>query len=433
MQEPPPVARFAGRVRRVAHTANDRVLIVGGGIVGLTIAHAALRRGLAVEILDAAPDRRSTSRGNAGQIAPGHPPIPSPAVPPRALHMLLDPRSPLSIPPRPSFSLLRWLLAFRKACKPASYEASMQTLGSLGRLSREHFDELIEDLGAASLHTTAGVADIWRTEVGEADAAVESAWMERLGFATESLSGRALRSRDPAWGPDVRGAVIHTEGFCLDPAELCDALRNRIKALGGRMRHGCVLELNRTDSLWHATLHGGQVARGTRLVISAGIWSPPLARMLGLHIDMQPAKGYHVAVNMNCPPVIAGVLRESKIAVTPMGGLTRIAGTLELSGVNFRMVPHRLAQLALGAAAFLPELTGTPTCSPWCGLRPCTADGLPIIGPIGPKAWIATGHGMMGVTLATGTAELVMQQMFGDPSPAWGLSLRPKIRHARGR
>jgi D-amino-acid dehydrogenase len=309
----------------------------------------------------------------------------------------------------------------------------MQILGELGRVSRGQFDQLLDDLGQSKPPTAAGVADLWHTAAAEADAEAETKWMERLGFATESLSGDALRARDPAWGPRVRGAVIHKDGLCLDPASLCDAIHARVIDLGGHITRGCVTDLTRRDGRWLATLHGGRCLTAPRLVIAAGTWSPPLARMLGARIALQAAKGYHVTVTLARQPIMAGVLREPKIAVTPIGGTLRLAGTLELSGINFRIVPHRLAQLARGAASFLPEVAGASIKAPWCGLRPCTANGLPIIGPIGPGAWLATGHGMMGVTLATGTASLIMQDMLGESPPAWSLSLRPKASASLGR
>jgi D-amino-acid dehydrogenase len=270
------------------------------------------------------------------------------------------------------------------------------------------------------------LADIWCTEAGERESEAETEWMNRFGFATESLDAAELRRRDPAWGHDVRGAVIHRDGMRIDPAALCDAMRSRIGSLGGVIRTGCAVEAIRPRSDgWEAVLAGGEVLAGGRLVLSAGVWSEPLARMMGVHIPMQPAKGYHRMVRMEAAPTIAAVLREPKIGTTPMGSLLRVAGTLELSGFNHRLDPGRIRQLMAGTRAFLPAISAAEPVDLWCGLRPCTARGLPVIGRGARGAWIAAGHGMMGVTLAPGTAKLIADDMLGEPVPDWSEMLRP--------
>jgi D-amino-acid dehydrogenase len=411
----------------VSSTRPDRVLIVGGGIVGLTTAHALLSRGLDVRLLDAGPDQFSPSRGNAGQIAPGHPPIPSPAVPPRALHMMLDRRSPLHIPPRPSLPLLRWLIGFRAACRPSRYQHNMEALAHLSRESRARFDSLSDELGAAAtLHPT-GLADIWRTEAGERDAADEAQWLNTLGFGTESLDGAALRARDSAWGTNVRGAVIHTDGMTVDPAALCDALRKRITSLGGTIRSHCKVDRVRPcEDGWEAIQAGHRVGTGEKLIVAAGVWSSPLARMMGVRVAMQPAKGYHRMLKISGGPTISAVLREPKVSITPMGDLLRVAGTLELSGFNHRLNRGRLDQLIAGGRSFLPRLGEGRVMDEWCGLRPCTASGLPVIGRGHHNAWVAAGHGMMGVTLAPGTAALLVADILGEPVADWAFAFHPK-------
>jgi len=415
--------------RSMPDVANERVIIVGGGIVGLTTAHSLLKRGLDVLVLDAGPDHVTPSRGNAGQIAPGHPPIPSPAVPPQALHMLLDRRSPLFIPPRPSLPLARWLLSFRLACRGSHYHHAMRILGGMSALSRDGFDALIEDLGPESTLAASGIADFWRTAKGEAEAEEETAWMDALGFATTMLTGEELRAADPVWGPDVRGAVVHKAGMTVEPAHVCDALRRSIRSLGGDLLQGrTAASLRRTGGVWNIRTVQGEVHEANTVVIAAGVWSAPLARQVGAVVHMQPAKGYHTMLTMSRPPRMAGVLREAKIAVTPLNGQVRLAGTLELSGFNHRLDRGRIRQLLRGAAVFLPEASDAHADQPWCGLRPCTASGMPVVGQAAPNAWIATGHGMMGLTLATGTASILTAAILGESTPEWSAALRPRCR-----
>ena len=412
----------------VTADTHDGVLIIGGGVIGLTIAAALQRRDVPVTILDASIGSVQASRGNAGQIAPGHPPVPSPAVPPRALSMLLDRRSPLYIPPRPSLSLARWLLAFRRACRPAQFEHTMRVLGAMSHDSRDGFDRLSEALHADDLLHAIGVTDFWRTARGQADAMEETRWMERLGFEVEHLTGEALRARDTGWSESLRGAFIHREGLTVDPAAWIDRLSAKVIADGATMCTGAtVSEIRRDTGRWDVVLADDRRQSARRIVLCAGIWTPPLARQLGLRILMEPAKGYHSMATMESPPRLAGVLRESKISITPIDGMIRVAGTLELSGINHRLIAARLDQLITGARPYLLGLRKANVQSNWCGLRPCTADGLPIIGPVpsAPDAWIATGHGMMGLTLAPATAEAIAADMLGEPSAEWTAAMRP--------
>lgn len=302
----------------------------------------------------------------------------------------------------------------------------MEALAHLSRESRVRFDAISDELGAAAtLHPT-GLADIWCTEAGERDAADETTLLNTLGFSTESLDGAALRRRDPAWGPAVRGAIIHSEGMTVDPAALCDALRARITSLGGTIRrHSKVDQVRECQDGWEAIQAGHRIGTGHKLIVAAGVWSSPLARMMGVKVAMQPAKGYHRMLKLSGSPTIAAVLREPKIGITPMGGLLRVAGTLELSGFNHRLNRARLDQLIAGGRSFLPQLGEGQVVDEWCGLRPCTASGLPVIGRGHHNAWVATGHGMMGVTLAPGTAALLVADILGEPIADWAIAFAP--------
>ena len=412
----------------VTDDCKESVVIIGGGVVGLSIAESLQSRGLAVTVLDANIGSQQASRGNAGQIAPGHPPVPSPAVPPKAISMLLNRRSPLYIPPRPSLALARWMAAFRKACKPSHYEHAMHILGAMSHDSRIGFDRLADTIGTPNLLHPAGVADFWISTEGEKEAMEETRWMETLGFEVEHLSGAALRQRDPAWSDNVLGAVMHKAGMLVDPAQWMDALRTHIETLGGTIRTmPPVTEILWSSNTWQLTTASGQRLHAERIVLCAGTWSTSLAAQLGLRLQIQPAKGYHAMVSMPSSPTVAGVLREPKIAVTPMDATVRLAGTLELSGWNHRMMDERLAQLLEGTTPFLPAARAGSIQSTWCGLRPCTADGLPVVGriPGTDRAWIATGHGMMGVTLAPATADAIAADMCGEALPHWACAIQP--------
>jgi D-amino-acid dehydrogenase len=153
---------------------------------------------------------------------------------------------------------------------------------------------------------------------------------------------------------------------------------------------------------------------GDRLGLAAGSWTSRLARDIGVRVPLQAGKGYHV--NLSGLPVRPGttsVLAETFVAVTPLDGGLRLAGTVELSGLNLRIAPHRLARLSAGARDYLRGIDEARVESTWCGLRPLTPDGLPAIGwaPRARGVFIATGHAMMGFLLGPLTGRLVSEAL----------------------
>jgi len=401
---------------------SERVIIIGGGIIGMLTARELLARGLETLVLDAGEGRGTASTGNAGIIAPGHPPIAHPGLPARALQLLLNHDSPLYIPPRPDPALLRWLLGFRRACRAEHYRNAVEILNGLSHLSLELWQELARDDSVSQHLNSVGWVEACCEEATCEDAMKDLALLHRDGFDAEFIDGDELRRRDPAFSRQVVGALTHPSDMLTDPAGLLSALRADVERLGGVVRHGC-----RIDSLLHDGRSGllgvmschGEIIEGNRAVLSAGIWSDRFARSHGLRIPMQAAKGYHVMLSMEDPPRTACVCRETMVGVNPCAGGLRLAGTLELSGINSRFIRRRLNMLRTGASRYINGIRSARATSEWNGLRPCTADGLPVIGAVpGFKgAYVATGHGMMGVTLGPVTAKIIGSLLENQPPP----------------
>ncbi|MDG2094859.1 MAG: FAD-dependent oxidoreductase [Phycisphaerales bacterium] len=400
---------------------NEHVIIIGGGIIGLLSGRELLARGRAVTILDRGDLRDSASTGNAGVISPGHAPIPTPEVAAKAIRMMLDPRSPLYIPPRPSLSLLRWLLSFRRACRPAHFRMSSEVLDRFSKLSRERFEPLIEECPKALEPT--GFADIALTPQGRDHLDHEAERLTKSGFNVEFRTGDELRREDPSWSDDVIGGLVQHDGIVARPDDLIRHLAQRFEADGGILRTNATVENVHLEGgcFESIELADGERIQGGTLLVTAGIWSSGLARDLNIRIPMQAAKGYHVMIEMENPPRMASVLSEACIVVNPMGNQVRLAGTLELSGINDRMVQRRLDMLPAAADRYIHGVRKARRHSEWNGLRPCTADGLPVIGPVPEtgNAYLATGHAMMGVTLGPGTSQLIADCIDGQPLPDW--------------
>ncbi|MCH2132114.1 MAG: FAD-dependent oxidoreductase [Phycisphaerales bacterium] len=400
---------------------SDRIIIIGGGIIGLLSGRELLRRGHEVTLLDAGDLRGSASTGNAGVISPGHPPIPTPAAAAQAFKLLLNRRSPLYIPPRPSLPLLRWLLEFRRACRPDHFQMVSAVLDRFSKRSRELFDPLVAEVPGAL--DACGFSEVVRSEDGRQHLREEHERLERFGFNVELKDGDTWRAGDAGWDGGILEALVHHEGIVARPDDLVLHLADRFTAEGGTLRTGSPVSRvdRRGDRAESVCLETGERVEGDIVLIAAGIWSSALGRDLGLRVPMQAAKGYHLMMEMAEPPQAAALLSEACVVVNPMGTQVRLAGTLELSGINTRMVRRRLDMLPQAARTYLPGLSAASPRSEWNGLRPCTADGLPVIGPIPglANAFMATGHAMMGVTLGPGTAELIADCIDGRALPEW--------------
>lgn len=403
----------------------DRTVIVGGGIIGICAAYFLARRGAPVTLFDDGHVRDSASTGNAGLISLGHPPIPRPGMAASAMKWMLDPGSPLYVPPRLDLTLARWLWQFHRACRRSHYARSMQVLGAHGKPAGECIAQLIADESIDCGYAPVGQLEVFGTARGLARGREAAAGFREHGYRTSMLSGNELREREPAFAPSVLGAAHYEDNAFASPGTFVAAMLEAARARGAELRTDtAVRRLTVRDGRCTGveTMDEERVEAGTT-ILAAGIWSTELARAAGVLIPMQPAKGYHVELTGGPALASAGVLTEVFVACTPMDGRLRLAGTLELSGINDRIVAKRVDMLLAGARRYLEGIDAATIGPPWCGLRPCTADGLPIIGwtsRVG-RLFVATGHAMMGFTLGP-LAGRVASECILDGAPSVDLA-----------
>jgi D-amino-acid dehydrogenase len=399
------------------------VIVIGAGIVGVSTAYELARRGARVTLLDRGPVGSGASFGNAGLIALGHLPLPRPGLATQAIRWMLNRGSPLYIPPRLDFSLFAWLLKFHRACTAAHVERCMHVLSSLARVSEACFDEIMSRENIDCGYSRAGWLEVVCTDTGLAHARSDAAVVRRFGFEVDEWSPADLRAREPAYSDAVRGAFHYRQSAFADPYRFVTGLAVAAARHGAAIREQApVREVLLRDGRFHGVrLESGEVIAGDVAVLAAGIWSTALAKSIGIRIPMQAGKGYHINIPPPQPALgIAAVLAETFIAATPMSGILRLAGTMELSGINDRMVRRRLDMLLTGARRYLHGLdAATPVLSEWCGLRPCTADGLPVIGwsPSYAGVFIATGHAKMGFALGPATGRIACECILDNRAP----------------
>ena len=402
--------------------AREHTIVVGGGIVGVSAAYYLARRGHRVTLVERGEIGDGASSGSAGIIAIGHPPLPRPGLVRQVLKWMIDGGSPLYIPPRLDPSLFRWLWNFRRACTEDHFRYCMNVLAVLGRETRECFEQIMSEESMTCEYHRDGWREVFRTEAGLAVGRREAELLLEHDFEIEILDGDELRRREPAFRPEVVGAIQFTESAFMDPMCFLTDLADRVRTHGGEVRANSQLVdiLVENDRFRGVRLYSGERIEADTLVLAAGIWSTKLAASLGLDIPMQAGKGYHKNIRKPSPCInVASVLAEKHVAVTPMGDVLRLSGTVEFSGINDRLVRRRLDMLSDAARLYFDGLDQCQTVSEWCGLRPCTADGLPVVGwaPRPAGVFIATGHARMGLTLGPITGRLASECILdGRPS-----------------
>jgi len=405
----------------MAAGSSPRVVVVGAGVIGVSCAYYLARAGARVMILERERLGAGASWGNAGTATPGHPPLNKPGRVAQGIRQMLDPTSPLYIHPSWNPALWRWLLGFARYCTPEHVTRAVGIMAPLGKQSLALFDQLIVEERLECEYRRDGYYDVCATEAGLAEARHEAALIEPHGYRPETLDGDELRRREPALGPHAIGAVFHPEASSMDPALFLERFALAAGRRGVELREGVevssvIVEGGRAVGV---ALADRTIERADAVVLATGPLSLQLAKRLGTRIPVQPGKGYHrdIPIGPNGAPRIriACVLNEASTFCLPMDTVVRFAGTMEFSGANQVMRRPRLQQLTRAGRLYFPGIGTARPVSEWCGLRPMSVDGMPIVGSLpGPEGVsIATGHGMLGLTLAPVTGEIIANHVMG--------------------
>jgi D-amino-acid dehydrogenase len=396
------------------------ILIVGGGVIGVCSAYYLARRGYQVTVIDQGEIGSGSSYGNAGLIVPSHlVPLAAPGALAQGLKWMLDVESPFYIRPRLNKDLITWLWRFRAACREAPLRRALPVMRHLGFASADLYQELIADEHLDCHYQQAGLLMLYRTRHGFEEGEKEARLLQEYDVPLELLTGQEVHEREPAVDSHLQGGIYFFKDAHLDPAMFVQALARRVQAMGGRLRPGTELLGfdNRQGHIAMVRTTRGDI-QPQQVVLAAGAWSPGLARALGLHLPIQPAKGYSITMRQLEPGLrIPLLLGEARVAVTPMGPQLRYAGTLELAGMDFSINRRRVDAITRSAAAYLnSSMASLPLLEIWRGMRPCTPDGLPIIGRASSlqNLIVATGHATVGMALGPITGSLVAQLAAGE-------------------
>jgi len=403
--------------------------VVGAGAIGLAIAYYLAEAGIRVEVIERHTVGSATSWGNAGWVCEAlSAPIPSPGIVGFALKSMGRPASPLYLRPFPDPHFLSWMWKFWRHTTPKKFAYGYEAMAEFNRPTFELFD----DLRAQGIDTSLerpGMAHAFLT----ADGARKSLELQRrmaegrYSVPDGIVEGPDVLKLDPAFTDRVKaGYLVEGEGV-LDPVKFVPALAKAVTERGGRIHeHVGVTGFRKVNGKVATVETTAGDIECESVAIAAGPWSAKLLKTLGHRIPMQAGKGYSFNVDLESPPEHALYLSDRKIAVSPIAGTTRISGTMELSGNNRRMDWRRIVAIAIGSREFLgpwfddPEDLSVQIREPWVGARPILPDGLPLIDRIDPDSnvFVATGHGMLGITLAPATGETLADFMVTGKRPA---------------
>jgi len=402
--------------------ARNSTIIIGAGIVGICTAYYLAKRGHQVTVLERGRLEDGASKGNAGIIALGHPPMGRPGLVWKTIKWMLDGGSPLYVPPRLDFALMMWMFKFRHACTASWFETCMKLLGEHGWEAGKCWDQIIDDERIACEYHRTGWMDVFLTQQGMDHGLQDVRLLRQHGFNVDVIGGDELRRREPAFRKEVTGAAHYTDSRFANPGQFVVGLAERAQRMGVVLHQQCeVTTIHAPGGAFRSVRAAdGREFSADALVIASGVWTSALAKQVGTRVPMQAGKGYHMNITMPSVPLESScVLNETFVAVTPMAGGLRLAGTVELSGINHRMMQRRVEMLAEGAKKYLDGIDRTEIKSTWCGLRPCTADGLPVIdwSPKVKDAFIATGHAKYGFAYGPLTGRLASEAILdGQPS-----------------
>ncbi len=399
------------------------VLVVGGGVVGLFCAYHLRREGRGVAVVErgAIGGPQSCSTGNTGFVGThGAAPLAEPAVL-AGWPRLLNPDNPLHITPNPDPDLLAWLGHFRRVCTEEHARAAYRVLLRMKKRSLDLLREVCADHGRlAPLLTERGMLLTFKTRDAFEQACRGVPAAVAGGVPLRVLEPGELAELEPGAGFDVYGALLNEEGAFLRISDFMREFPAVLASMGVELREHTEVRGLHADGrrITRVTTTRGDL-RPAETVIAAGAWSARHLRGLGVELELQPIKGYTITVKApaNAPrrPVL---MAEARVGLTPFGDRLRFGGTLDLTGFDTAIPPHRLDGIHRAVASYLPGLAaeGPPEIEQiWSGLRPCTPDSLPYLGRAGSydNLSIACGHGHIGLGLAPVTGRLIAQLLSG--------------------
>ena len=397
-------------------SVGPRAVIIGGGAVGLGCARALAKAGLPVVVVERDRIGTGCAIGSAGHLVPSHVwPLAAPHMALASLRSLVRPHGALSVRPRPR--TLGWVASFMRHCRQAPAQSGASALEGLAAVSVDELAAIERDSPNLAI-VRGGLLDVYRTDRGFAGAIKHAAILSDHGVAVELLDAAQAQQREPTLKSPVAGAVLFPDDATVHPAQLLDELERQAKDAGAEMMSGVdATALCGSGGVVHTVCTSGGEIAADHVVVAAGAWSSDFAGTLGERIPVQAARGSSVTFDSTeDSPSQAMLLGEDHVAVAGYGKHLRLAGWFQIGNMSTSVSAKAVDGLKALAARRLKLPQRLVEVDRRAGLRPVTPDGLPLIGSA--RHWrnvtLATGHGMVGLTMGPGTGRVVAQQILGE-------------------
>ena len=403
-----------------------RVLVLGSGVIGTSVAYYLARAGHEVQVVDRQPGPAlETSYANAGEVSPGYSaPWAGPGVPIKAIKWLLMHHSPLVIKPMLDLAMWRWSLSMLRNCTAARYRVNKGRMVRLAEYSRDCLQALRADIGIEYDERTQGTLQLFRTQKQLDGTAEDINILNEYDVPYQLLDRTGYLEHEPALA-DVQhkfvGALRLPGDETGDCFKFTNSLAQKAKELGVEFNFGVDIKaLERNGNTIIGVRTGNGLLTADRYVLALGSYSTPMLKPLGIHIPVYPVKGFSITVPITDASKApeSTIMDESyKVAVTRLGDRIRVGGTAQLSGYDLHLDESRRDTLNFVVSDLFPKGGDLSRAEFWTGLRPMTPDGTPIIGDTPyDNLLLSTGHGTLGWTMAAGTGR-VMADLISGKSP----------------
>lgn len=394
---------------------SKHVVIIGGGIVGLCSAYFLHKEGCLVTVIDKSNFTKGASYVNAGYVTPSHIiPLSAPGMISKGIKWMFNSSSPFYVKPRLELDFLKWSLAFKKSATKSKVDKTIPVIKDINILSRDLYEGFKNLNEFKFSYNRKGLLMFYQTlKAGEEEWNTGKKAIE-LGLHVQNLSKEEVQTLEPEIDLNIKGAVYYHSDAHMTPNNFMQQLKDYLNETGVEILENeevldIVLSKHKIDKI----ITKSQVIKADEFVLSAGSWSQNFAKKLGIDISIQAGKGYSINSYSNMNIKMPAILMEAKVAVTPMDGFTRFAGTMEIGGINHKINPKRVNAIAKAGESYYKnlEINSKEKQNAKCGLRPCSPDGLPYIGRSlkCENLTIATGHAMMGWSLGPATGKLVSE------------------------
>jgi D-amino-acid dehydrogenase len=400
-----------------------RIVVLGAGVIGVTQAWYLARAGHEVTVIDRQPaPALETSFANAGEISPGYSaPWAAPGIPVKALKWMFMRHAPLIIDPTPDLVKLSWMARMLMNCTTEAYKVNKARMVRLAEYSRDCLTDLRAETGISFDERLQGTLQVFRTEKQVAAAEKDIAVLKDGGVPFEVLDAAGCVAAEPglkAAQDKIAGGLRLPRDETGDCFKFTNGLAALAAGLGVRFRYGVAIHrLHQDGGRISAVETSDGLITADAFVVAMGSYSPALVKPLGMNLPVYPVKGYSITVPIKDEgraPVSTVMDETHKIAITRLGDRIRVGGMAEIAGFDRSLSPRRQATLTHSVEDLFGGAGDQTKASFWCGHRPMTPDGTPVIGRTSvPNLYLNTGHGTLGWTMAAGSGRVLSDIISG--------------------